>query len=80
MMADTSNHQAIIGGLRPPEKGSRSALVRGAVLIVRVGVPGAVLGVVDAGENAQLAPEGSPAVHDSVTVPVKLFFPVTTIR
>ena len=49
------------------------------MLIVRVEVAEAVLGVVEAGENAHLAPEGSPAVHDSVTMPLKLFVPVTRI-
>jgi hypothetical protein len=79
MVADTSNHQENTGGLPPPENGSRRAVVRDAELIVSVGVAGAMPGVAEEGENAQLAPEGSPAVQDNVTVPLKLFFPVTTI-
>jgi hypothetical protein len=42
-------------------------------------VEGAVPGVTEAGENAQLAPVGSPAEQDSATALLKLFFPVTII-
>ena len=49
------------------------------VLIVSVEVTGVVLGVMDVERDVQLVPEGSPALQDSVTVPLKLFFPVTTI-
>jgi hypothetical protein len=53
--------------------------VRAVVLIVSVEVTGVVLGVMEAARDVQLVPEGSPAAQDSVTVPLKLFFPVTTI-
>jgi hypothetical protein len=36
-----------------------------------------VLAVMAAEGVVQLAPDGSPAVQDTVTVPLKLFFPVT---
>jgi hypothetical protein len=49
------------------------------VLIVSVEVAGVVLGEMVVVGDAQLAPEGSPALQDIVTVPLKLFFPVTTI-
>jgi hypothetical protein len=54
-------------------------VVRAVVLIVSVEVTEVAPGVMDAAEDAQLVPEGSPALQDSVTVPLKLFFPVTTI-
>jgi hypothetical protein len=49
------------------------------VLIVNVELAGAAPGVIETGVNAQLAPEGSPAVQDSATALLKLFFPVITI-
>ena len=49
------------------------------VLIINVEVAGVAPGMTETGENAQLAPEGSPAVHESVTELLKLFIPVTTI-
>ena len=52
-------------------------MVRPAVLIVSMAVEVVVLGVMVAEGVVQLAPEGRPAVQDTVTVPLKLFFPVT---
>jgi hypothetical protein len=52
---------------------------RAVVLMVSVEVTDVVLGVMEAETDEQLAPEGSPAVQESVTVPLKLLFPVTTI-
>jgi len=49
------------------------------VLIISVELAGAVPGVTEAGENAQLAPVGSPAEQDNATPLLKLFFPVATI-
>jgi hypothetical protein len=49
------------------------------MLIVNVEVAGVAPGVTETGENAQLAPVGSPAVHESVTALLKLFFPVAAI-
>jgi hypothetical protein len=54
-------------------------MVGAAVLIVSVEVADVMPGVTEVVEDAQLAPEGSPAVQDSVTAPLKLFFGVTTI-
>ena len=54
-------------------------MVRTVVLIVRVEVTDVAPVVMEAAGDEQLAPEGSPAVQDSVTVPLKLFFGVTTI-
>ena len=49
------------------------------VLIVNVELAGVAPGVAEPGEKLQLAPAGSPAVQDSVTALLKLFFPVTII-
>jgi hypothetical protein len=49
------------------------------VLIISVEVAGEAPGVTETGENAQLAPVGSPAEQDSATALLKLFFPVTII-
>jgi hypothetical protein len=54
-------------------------VVRAVVLIVSMAVAVVVLGVMAAEGAVQLAPEGSPAVQDTVTVAVKLFFPVSII-
>jgi hypothetical protein len=78
-MAGISSHAANSGVLRPPENGSRSAVERAVVLIVSVEVADVVLGVMGVETDEQLASEGSPAVQESVTVPLKLLFPVTTI-
>ena len=78
-MAGASSHPASSGAVRPPENGKSSAVVGALVLIVNMEVAGVVPGVTETGENAQLAPEGSPAVHESVTELLKLFIPVTTI-
>ena len=67
------------GALRSLENGRRSAVERAVVLIVSVELIEELLGVMDAEGVAQLVPGGSPALQDSVTVPLKLFFPVTTI-
>jgi hypothetical protein len=53
--------------------------VRAVVLIVSVEVAGVAPAVMVVEEDEQLAPEGSPAVQDSVTVPLKLFFGVIII-
>lgn len=50
-----------------------------AVLIVSVEETDVAPGVMEVLGDEQLAPEGSPAVQESVTVPLKLLFPVTTI-
>jgi hypothetical protein len=78
-MAGTSIHPANSGALRPPENGSKSAAVRAVVLIVRAEETGVVLELMEVDGDEQLVPEGSPALQESVTVPLKLFFPVTTI-
>jgi hypothetical protein len=52
---------------------------RAVVLIVSVEVTEALLGAMDAERVVQLVPDGSPGLQESVTVPLKLFFPVTTI-
>jgi len=78
-MAGTSSHPASSGALRPPENGKNSAVVGALVLIINVEVAGVAPGITERGENTQLAPEGSPAVHESVTELLKLFIPVTTI-
>ena len=49
------------------------------VLIVSMAVAVVALGVMAAEGTVQVAPEGSPAAQDTVTVPLKLFFPVTII-
>jgi len=49
------------------------------VLIVSVELAAVAPGVAETGEKAQLAPKGSPAVQESVTALLKLFFPVTII-
>ena len=54
-------------------------MVGAAVLIVSVEVADVMPSVMEVLEDEQLAPEGSPAVQDSVTAPLKLFFGVTTI-
>jgi hypothetical protein len=78
MKAGTSSHPANSGVLRPLENGRRSAVVLAVVLTVSVEVAevAPVAMVVEEGE--QLAPDGIPAGQDSITVPLKLFFPVTT--
>ena len=53
--------------------------MRAVVLIVSVELAGVLPGAMAVEGDAQLAPEGSPALQDSVTEPLKLFFPVTTI-
>jgi hypothetical protein len=53
--------------------------VRAVVLIVSVEVAGVLPVEMVVEGDAQLTPEGSPALQDSVTVPMKLFFPVTII-
>jgi hypothetical protein len=78
-MAGTSSHAANKGVFRSPENGSRSAVECGLVLIVSMELAGAVPGMTEAGENAQLAPVGSPAEQDRVTALLKLFIPVATI-
>jgi hypothetical protein len=78
-MAAASIHPANSGALRSLENGSRSAVERAVVLIVSVELIEELLGVMDAEGVVQLVPDGSPALQDSVTVPLKLFFPVTTI-
>ena len=49
------------------------------VAIVRVEVTGAEPGVTDGGTNAQLAPDGRPAGHVSVTALLNPFTPPTEI-
>jgi hypothetical protein len=49
------------------------------VLIVSMEVAGVLPGETVVEGDAQLTPEGSPALQYSVTVPLKLFFPVTII-
>jgi hypothetical protein len=49
------------------------------VLIVSVEVADVAPGAMEAVGDEQLAPKGSPAVQDSVTAPLKLFFGVTII-
>ena len=78
-MTGTSSHAANSGTFRPPEEGRKTAVVGAIVLIVNVELAGVAPGVAEAGEKAQLAPAGSPAVQDSVTALLKLFFPVTII-
>jgi hypothetical protein len=53
-------------------------VVLAVVLIVSVDVAEVAPAVMVVEEGEQLAPEGIPAVQDSITVPLKLFFPVTT--
>jgi hypothetical protein len=74
-MAGTKSNPANSGALRPPDNGSRSAVVRAVVLMVNMEVTEVVLGVMEVERDVQLAAEGSPALQDSVTVPLKLFFP-----
>jgi hypothetical protein len=76
-MAETSSHAAKSPALRPSGNRNRTAVVRPAVLIVSMAAEVVVLGVMVAEGVVQLAPEGRPAVQDNVTVPLKLFFPVT---
>lgn len=78
-MAGISIHPANSGALRSPKNGRRSAVERAVVLIASVEVTEELLGVMDAERDEQLVPDGSPALQDSVTVPLKLFFPETTI-
>ena len=78
-MARASSHPARSAVVRPPENGRSSAVAGAMVLIINVEVAGVAPGMTETGENAQLAPEGSPAVHESVTELLKLFIPVTTI-
>ncbi len=78
-MAGTSIHPANRGALRSLKNGRRSAVERAVVLIVSVEVTEALLGAMDAERVVQLVPNGSPGLQESFTVPLKLFFPVTTI-
>jgi hypothetical protein len=78
-MAKTSSHPASSEAVRPPENGRSSDVAGAVVLIVNVEVAGVAPGMTETGENEQLAPKGSPAVHESVTELLKLFIPVTTI-
>jgi hypothetical protein len=78
-MAGISIHPANSGALRSLENGRRSAVERAVVLIVSVEVTEELLGAKDAEGDEQLVPDGSPALQENVTVPLKLFFPVTTI-
>ena len=73
-MAGTSSHAANTSALRPPENGSRSAVVGDWVLIISMEVAGAVPGVTEAGENAQRASVGSPAEQDGATASVYSFW------
>lgn len=52
---------------------------RAVVVIVSVEIVDAVPGVMVVEGDEQMALEGSPLVQESVTMPLKLFFPVTTI-
>jgi hypothetical protein len=78
-MAGISIHPANIGALRSLENGRRSAVERAVVVIVSVELIEELLGVMDAERVVQLVPDGSPALQENATVPLKLFFPVTTI-
>jgi hypothetical protein len=78
-MTEKSSHDANGGVLRPPANGSRSAVERAVVVIVNLEVADVTPDVMVVVGDEQLAPEGTPPVQESVTGPLKLFFPVTTI-
>jgi hypothetical protein len=78
-MAGISSHDANSGVLRPPTNGSRTAVEGAVVVIVSVEVADVVPGVMVVEGDEQMALEGSPPVQESVTIPLKLLFPVTTI-
>jgi hypothetical protein len=78
-MTRISSHDSNSGVSRPPANGSRSAVERAVVVIVSVEVADVTPDVMVVVGEEQMAPEGTPPVQESVTGPLKLFFPVTTI-